>query len=240
MKRPHRRPADLTQALTSLRAAAPSAAESQVLELVARRRTELGASEGTVGTAFEALGGTDQVTVAAESARASARPDKALLLQRLARALAPGRVVELGSAFGISGAHFVRGLAEGGGGRFVTIDAAESRSRLAAETLAQHASPDVEVQLVVGLFDAHLDALDDARLVYVDGNHYAAPTHLYVDAAVARGHRDALLVLDDIAGYSPEMDELWAALSKDRRFTGSGRLEDLGVLTLGTIPDALR
>lgn len=239
MRFPPRRPADLTAALRALSVQPRSASETVTCAFVEKRRAVLAASVDTVGDVFEALGRTHPAPVAEQSRVASASPDKGLLLHRFARTVAPGKIAELGSAFGISGAYLVSGLQAGGGGLFGTVEAASSRSAICAETLRALDAPAVQKHLFVGLFDMHLEVLEDADLVYIDGNHYAVPTRLYVDAARARCRRDALLLLDDIDGYSTEMDNLWRSLSRDRRFPAVGRLGDLGVLAMGKLPALL-
>ncbi len=224
---------DISRALGRLQRRRVSGDEAPVVTACERLRSELAGREELVGDAFEADDGTASVVVGDEVRRASAPPAKALLLYRLAVSVAPGKVVELGSAFGVSGAYLSAGLAAGGGGSFVTIEAAASRSRIAAETLERVPSPQVVQRLVVGLFDDHLAELTGADLVYVDGNHFAAPTRAYVEEALARGAPDLLIALDDIDGYSEEMDRLWEELRRDARFTCSGRLGDLGVLSAG-------
>lgn len=227
-----RRIDDVSNGLAWLRDRPETAGEAQVVSIVTQRRAQLAASDKTVGDATEALGHSHQVSIAEESMGASAPGDKALLLMRLAAAWAPGRVVELGSAFGVSGAYFAAGLQSNGGGELVSIEAVAARSRLAQETIALVPTPDVDVRLVVGLFDEHLTEFAGARLVYLDGNHYAAPTRAYVEAAVASLAPDGVIVLDDIDGYSAEMDRLWNELRRDRRFRVTGRCRDLGLLAM--------
>ena len=235
-----RRPKDVSPALAALHGRAAEASEVEITSLLAIRRAKLARSTQTVGNALEPAGEQYAVPVGEESRLASASPEKAILLYRLARAAAPGKVVEFGSGFGVSGAHFVSGLQAGGGGTFVTIDAVGTRSALAAETIAEISAPAVEVRLVVGLFDDHFDQMKDAKVIYVDGNHYANPTRRYVEAALTSGDPEALLILDDIDGYSPEMDDIWRALRKDTRFEFAGRIGDLGILGVGALGHRLR
>lgn len=199
------------------------------------RRRQLEASDESAGDVFEAFGRANVAPVADRVQHDSSPAEKAGLLYRLARTLAPTDAVEFGSAFGLSGAYLVAGLQAGGGGRFTTIEAAASRSRIAADTIALAPSDDIDVRLVVGLFDEHFEVLDGAGLVFIDGNHQAVPTATYVEECLRRGARDLVLVLDDIAGYSPEMDQLWQALRRDKRFSATGQFADVGVLVRGDL-----
>jgi len=163
----------------------------------------------------------------------SSPPSKVGLLFRLVELFAPPRVVEFGSAFGVSGAYIVAAMQSAGGGVFVTVEAAQSRSVIAAETIDMVDAPDVTVRTLVGLFDDHLDVLDGTGLFFLDGNHFAEPTRRYTEAAFVRGGEDLVVVLDDIAGYSLEMDEVWSGLRSDARVHAQGQVGDVGVLLRG-------
>jgi predicted O-methyltransferase YrrM len=238
-RRPSDAPVNVDKDLLRLMQSAVQPEEAETERIVNARREELAASTETVGNTVDTAGKDYSVRVADESRSASADPGKALLLSRLVRRAAPATVVELGSAFGISGAHFVAGLQAGGGGTFITIDAVAARSALAAQTIALIDAPSVQVQMVVGMFEDHFDAWQGADVVYIDGNHWRAPTLEYVEAALERCAPTALLLLDDIHGYSPEMDQTWAELSSDKRFAFAGRIGSLGVLGRGSA-DLLR
>lgn len=228
-------PADVSKDLSRVQQAKVQPDEAAIERIVEARRRALDASTESVGNTVDTAGKDYSVRVADEARSASADSGKALLLSRLARRAAPATVVELGSAFGISGAHFVAGLQAGGGGTFITIDAVASRSVLAAETIALVDAPDVDVQLVVGMFEDHFDAWQGAQLVYIDGNHWRDPTLAYVEAALERCDPGVLLLLDDIHGYSAEMDQTWQQLSGDQRFAFAGRIGSLGVLGRGSM-----
>ena len=204
------------------------------------RRAELSLSDEEVANASEALGIVDRAAVGTKVASDSSSTAKAGLLARLVERVQPERVVEFGSAFGISGGYLVSALQRAGGGVFSTVEATAARSSIAGETIGLVHAPDVVVDRVVGLFDEQLDLLNDAGFVFIDGNHYAEPTHRYVEAALSRGSVELVVVLDDIAGYSQEMDAAWAKLRRDRRFDAQGQVADVGVLLRGRPAALLR
>src|SRR3954468_15344653 len=184
-----------------------------------RRRTELEQSTDQVGDAFEATGHAHLASVG-ERVRSDSSPvSKVGLLFRLVELFAPTRVVEFGSAFGVSGAYIVAGMQSAGGGGFGQGEAGAGRCRsvIAAETIGIVDAPDVTVRTLVGLFDEHLDVLDGVGFFFLDGNHFAEPTRHYTEAAFARGDEDLVVVLDDIAGYSGEMEDVWSTLRSDAR-----------------------
>ncbi|HUR04573.1 MAG TPA: class I SAM-dependent methyltransferase [Nonomuraea sp.] len=230
---PSEGPVDVSRDLARIQRAKMQPGEAETERIVDARRQQLSASTETVGNTVDKTGESYSVRVADESRSASADSGKALLLSRLAGRFAPGTVVELGSAFGISGAHFVAGLQAGGGGTFITMDAVPARSALAAETIALINAPQVDVQMVVGMFEDNFDAWQGAHVVYIDGNHWRAPTLEYVETALERCDPGVLLLLDDIHGYSEEMDQTWLALKADKRFAFAGRIGSLGVLGRG-------
>jgi len=220
----------LERTLRRLATAPPAPDEATDLERCAALRDELLARGDEVGDVFEALGGTTVVRVGAEAAGASVPAVEAVLLYRLVRLLRPRRVVELGSAFGVSGAHLASALAAEGCGELVTIEGSPSRHEIAAETI-ERAAAGVTTALC-GFFEDHLDALGGAGLVFVDGNHQVEPTLGYVDEVVARAARPCALVLDDV-DWSPEFARMWRSLRRDGRFTAAGGVAGLGVLLLG-------
>ena len=104
---------------------------------------------------------------------------------------------------------------------------------IAAETIGIVDAPDVTVRTLVGLFDEHLHVLDGVDFFFLDGNHFAEPTRHYTETAFARGDEDLVVVLDDIAGYSGEMDDVWSTLRSDARVHAHGQVGDVGVLLRG-------
>jgi predicted O-methyltransferase YrrM len=190
-------------------------------------RAWLLADQTPVGDVFEAQGGGLTTTVAAEAAIASSPPEKAVVLYRLVRHLQPRVVVELGGALGLSGCYLATALQRNGRGRLVSVEGSPSRAAVAAQAVSSVA-PGVSEHRV-SLFDDALGALDGADLLFNDGNHFAEAVLRYGDEARRRMARPALVVVDDIRDYSPEMTLAWDQL---RRSGQSAEIGSLGLLRL--------
>jgi predicted O-methyltransferase YrrM len=220
--------------LSDLATAEPDEDERAAFEACEAGREARLRDRRTIGDVFESSGGTAQIPVAEEASRASVSPAKGRLLYRLVRRAAPGKVVELGSALGVSGSYIASGLRAAGEGTLVTIEGSASRQAIARETI-EAAAPGV-AQYVQGLFDDNLDQIEDAGMVFVDGNHEPEPLRRYVDAARDRGARPCVLVLDDIEDWSESLNETWRGLVRSRDFAQAGQAASLGVLVLGDAP----
>ncbi len=194
-------------------------------------RIRLATSGELVGNVRDEPGAAPSIPVAEESARASSPAQNALFLYRLVRALRPEKVVEFGSAVGVSGSYLASALRANGTGRLITVEGSASRQTIAARTI-ETVAPGVTTSLC-SFFDDAVDSLDGADLFFIDGNHFFEPTMRYVGEAVSRMRRPALLVLDDIATHSETMDQAWTALRADPRFAYSHQVARIGLLALG-------
>ena len=228
MRLPWRSGSDLSSRLRPLLEAPPAADEQDDVDRCERLRTELLAFDEVIGDVFESQGGATTMTVGSETSTAASSPARALLLYRLVRRLGPARIVEFGSATGVSGSYLASALAANGSGELVTIEGSPSRQKIASRSI-ESVSPG-RTTSIAGFFDDHLDVLDGADLFFLDGNHYADPTAVYVDEAVRRMRPDAVLVLDDVRRYSPEMDAAWERLRRDDRFAARGEAGSTGLL----------
>lgn len=198
-------------------------------------RTALLQRTEPIGDVFEAsTKRQDVTTIGAETANASCPPEKALRLYRLVRALRPSKVVEFGSALGVSGAYLASALRANGSGHLVTVEGSPSRQAVAAASI-ESVAPGVTTSLC-GYFDDHLDVLAGSDLFFNDGNHQRDAALRYATAACERMSRPALMVLDDAIGYSAQMDEAWRQLRRDSRFSAAESLGPLALLEVGGEP----
>jgi hypothetical protein len=155
------------------------------------------------------------------------------MLYRLTRLARPARVVELGSGLGRSGAYIAAALAENGAGRFITIEGTRWRHDVARDLIEAVAPGHTEA--VHGRFEDHFDALDGAGLVFIDGSHSRDATLAYADEIVRRAARPALVVFDDVEGYSDEMESAWRETAALPMFELIGEALRVGVLGLGDV-----
>lgn len=220
--------------LRRLAHASPDGAELSEIERFEAVRDDLARCDDPIGDVFEASGGGATSTVASESAIASVPAEKAILLYRLVRALRPRKVVEFGSALGLSGSCIVVALDGNGSGDLVTVEGSPSRHKVASRSISS-VDGSARAKTVCAMFDDALDVLDGADLFFLDGNHYFEPTLRYVNEAVKRMATPATFVLDDVR-WSAEMLRAWENLSQSRRFVAAGEVLGLGLLCTGRIP----
>lgn len=138
------------------------------------------------------------------------------LLTALTRNFAPDRALELGSCLGISAGYIGSGLGENG--RLVTIEAAEPQYNVARETIEELGLTDrVEVRNALFqdvLFDDDFEPVD---MAFLDGHHNEDATIEYFDALCEIATDNALIVFDDVFGYSEGMTRAWETIRADER-----------------------
>lgn len=203
-----------------------------VAAIEARRRA-LSASTEPVDIVDHGAGrrsGTPARTVG-QATMASKPPRWAYLLFRLARALRPASVVELGSCVGISAAYQAAALAMNGGGTLVTLEGAPALAARTAETL-DGLGLSARARVVEGRFADTLDGVlagaAPVGLAFVDGHHVGSATLDYAERILAATAPEAVLVFDDIA-WSPDMAAAWRALAADPRFALTLDLRTVGI-----------
>jgi predicted O-methyltransferase YrrM len=142
-----------------------------------------------------------------------------LLLMRLAESLAPARVLELGTAFGISSSYLAAGLElAGGDGRVTTVERQPGLVEIAGETHRELGLDD-RIERIESDFSsvlADLLAGPPPDLVYVDDDHRGVNTLELFEKLVPKIAPGGLLVYDDVH-WSQEMTAAWAQISRDGR-----------------------
>jgi predicted O-methyltransferase YrrM len=151
----------------------------------------------------------------------------------LVRARRPSIIVELGTAFGVSGMYFLAGLEESGHGELFTFDPNEVWASLARKNLSAISQ---RFQLTIGTFEQRvaerLVAGTRIDLAFIDAIHTPEFVVPQLELVLARCQPDALVILDDI-NFSPEMRACWERLAADARFRASLALgERVGLLEL--------
>jgi predicted O-methyltransferase YrrM len=132
-------------------------------------------------------------------------------------------VLELGTCLGTSAAYIGAGLDSGG---LTTVEAGEPQVEIARETIAELGLEE-RVTVRRGLFQDVLledDSVPSFDVAFLDGHHQKDATLEYFDALYDVANEDAIVVFDDVNGYSSGMDEAWDEISADPRV-------DLSVLT---------
>jgi predicted O-methyltransferase YrrM len=156
-----------------------------------------------------------------------------LFVMRLVRELAPGSCLELGTGFGVSALYQAAALELNGRGRLVTIDAAESRVRMAMQAAADLELGRVEFRVgrIRDLLDDELRRAQPIDFGYVDANHSEAATLHYFERFLPHLAATAVLAFDDIA-WTPEMRRAWSRIVADERVTLAVAIHRIGVCLL--------
>ena len=192
------------------------------------------------------------------AARAGTGPAWGRFLQALARELAPGAVLELGTNLGLGAAHLCAGLEvadardpAGAPRRLVSLEGDPTFAELSRGALAALGWAD-RATVVTGRF---ADTLPDVLaahgpfgLVFVDGHHAEAPALDYVAAVRPHLAPGAVVVLDDVEPTRP-VRRAWTRLASEpgarRRYLGKlGLLQfpspDRAAARGGAVPAAAR
>lgn len=165
--------------------------------------------------------------VAGVARQASKSPAACRFLHTLVRRLKPARVVEMGTAVGISALAMATALQPPA--RMWTVDGHAPSSEVAGEVFARVG---VDVTRVVGAFDeVLLDTLSDAApvdLLHVDGDHQEGATVRYLEVALPHLSDDAVVLFDDIR-WSQGMERAWTSIAATH---ATGFAADLGPVGL--------
>jgi predicted O-methyltransferase YrrM len=146
-------------------------------------------------------------------AASSLKPAKyAQLLYRMVKYYQPGKIVELGTSFGITSSYLANGKVSAG---VYTLEGAPAIAAIARDNFQQMDLKNIT--LVEGSFDDTLPKLlgsiSEIDFAFVDGNHKKVPTVQYFDQLLQKASPKAILVFDDIH-WSSEMEEAWQTIQQ--------------------------
>lgn len=151
----------------------------------------------------------------------------------LIRQLQPERVIELGTALGISAAYQAAALETNGSGVMTTV---EGCPQLAAKARAGFEELGLtRVSVVAGRFQdvlpELLPSMSPLDFAFIDGHHEGPATLNYFTQIAAAANRGAVVVIDDIA-WSPEVAEAWNQIRSAPGVVSSIELLSLGMIAL--------
>jgi predicted O-methyltransferase YrrM len=142
------------------------------------------------------------------------RQSTGLLYYHLVRELRPSVVVEIGTAFGVSGMYWVAGLEDNNVGHLTTFEPNETWRAIAVRNLSAIGSRFTSVS---GTFeDLYRETLPmDAEIdfAFIDGIHTSAFVYPQVSLLKERMRHGSLLILDDIR-FSKDMFKCWSHLAR--------------------------
>ena len=191
-------------------------------------QVDYGAGEGTRGEILEPTVRTRRLD---EFVKVSKSPELGRLLYGLVAELKPGRVLEFGTALGISGAYIQSAMVANGEGTLTTMEGAPGVAEVARETWNRCGLPAAEI--IIGNFDETLVKAIDARvdLAFIDGNHRAIPTISYLHQIAPALGKPGLVVFDDIT-WTADMRSAWRMAQRHPDAALSIDLESMGLLVL--------
>lgn len=239
--RPEPAAEQLAAALEAGRTRRFEAAETEWIERIERRRSDLERMTDPVRTPVAELSGDPQDREVLEYSvgevcRDASHPRLwAGILFSLVRRLRPRGCLELGSCLGISAAYQGAALELNGEGRLLSLEGSSERAAIAAESIEELALGQY-VEVRAGRFASTLEAaLGDVGTIdyaFVDGHHDEEATLEYFDEIAMRAAPGALVVLDDIR-WSEGMERAWSRARGDSRVAVSADLGPVGLCLLG-------
>ncbi len=156
-----------------------------------------------------------------------------LLLFKLIREFKPAKSIELGTAFGISGAYQASAQQLNKSGKFITLEGAESLAFLAEKIFQQLGLKNTSV--VKGKFQDNLDKVltenQPIDYAFIDGHHDENATISYFEKFLPYLSKKSLIVLDDIS-WSDGMRRAWKNIEKHEAVKISLNLGVLGICVL--------
>lgn len=170
--------------------------------------------------------------MARSSEEVRSQPRMGRLFAWLAATRSPGVIVEVGTAFGISGMYWVAGLEQAGAGTLLTFDPNETWHEIAARNIARIGTRATAVPRTVE--DGLGDVLAGRRidLCFIDAIHTEAFVTAQLDLLFPHLSPSALVLLDDIT-FSDDMAACWRTLAADARFCAALSLDSrVGILEL--------
>lgn len=130
------------------------------------------------------------------------------------------QVIEIGTAFGVSGMYWLAGIGEG---HLFTFDPNPDWTLLARENLSLVSS---RFTLTVDTFEHAGPALigrDVADIAFIDGIHTREVVHRQLEILMPMMKAGGLVLFDDI-GFSDSMRACWAEISNSSVFAASGAI----------------
>ncbi len=152
----------------------------------------------------------------------------AQLLFRIVDHYRPFNIVELGTSFGTTTAYMASGNSAA---TVYTLEGAPAIAAIAKENFNELGLDNI--QLIEGNFDQTLQPLlqkiQQAGLVFIDGNHRREPTLDYLNKMLPYITADSIIIFDDIH-WSEEMEEAWAEIQAHPSVTLSIDLFFIGLV----------
>lgn len=175
------------------------------------------------------VSGQKKIRKVADIARLAAKPEKyAQLLFRITRYYNRRHVLEIGTSLGITTAYLSKAANDG---TVVSLEGANEIATLAKKNLQSLSINNTKI--ISGNFDESLEEslaeMEQADLVFFDGNHRYEPTVRYFHQCRHFALPDAMFIFDDIH-WSQEMEMAWETIKADPAVTCTIDLFFMGIV----------
>lgn len=158
----------------------------------------------------------------------SVSPKYGRLLYRLCSFAAPGQILEIGTAMGISSMYIAKAAPEAA---LITFEGCANIADKARQNFNSISLK--HIKLVIGNFDNSLpkalEKLSKLDFVFIDGNHKYEPTINYFEQILPLLHAESLVVIDDIH-WSQGMKQAWDTIRARESVSISIDLYRCGIL----------
>ena len=157
------------------------------------------------------------------------------LLFRIVNYFKPEIIFDLGTSLGITTLY----LAEGNkNAKVITIEGCPETAAFAATNFKNYGSKNIEQ--IIGNFDKVLQTILEINnkrqtknnkpfLFFFDGNHRKEPTLRYFELCLKYAGNNSIFIFDDIH-WSKGMEEAWEIIKKDKRFTVTIDIFQMGLV----------
>lgn len=150
------------------------------------------------------------------------------LLFRLVDWQKPKKMLELGTAFGITTMYQAFGSLHG---KMITIEGCEATAAVAKDAFEVEEATNIDLR--IGQFDELLpNILKDYKTLdylFIDGNHRKEPTIKYFEMCLPYIHNDTIFVFDDVR-WSSGMNEAWQEIKQHPKVTLTIEVFDVGIV----------
>jgi predicted O-methyltransferase YrrM len=152
----------------------------------------------------------------------------------------PSIIVEIGTAFGVSGMYLLSGLKKIKKGQLFTFEVNKEWANIAIKNLESIGS---QFSLTIGKFEENFDNIflpkDNIDIAFIDGVHVGEVVHKQIAILRQNMHDESLIILDDI-NFSSEMKSYWKGLAIDSKVKASVEIGGrIGIIELRQSKDDL-
>ncbi len=145
----------------------------------------------------------------------------------------PNIIVEIGTAFGISGMYWLSGIESLNHGKLITFEPNIAWAGVAIKNLALIGK---RFNVVVGkfedLFNEYFPKEQEINIAFIDAIHTSEAVDVQLGLILKRIPKGGLVVFDDIC-FSPDLSAYWRKIANDERFAASIEIDNkIGIIEI--------